>query len=139
MASRGRPTVEINLSTEERATLQRWARRHSSLQAWALRAKIVLDCAAEDATHAEIAAILPMISRSWIRVVVPDPWSRRSKGSHRTDEAESPHKVQRLQPTGSPRPPEYRQVSRWSETRESQAGMLGSRRREWRGARLGPR
>ena len=45
MARRGRPTVEINLSAEERATLERWARRHSSSQALALRSKIVLACA----------------------------------------------------------------------------------------------
>jgi hypothetical protein len=30
MPRRGRPTVEINLSAEERATLERWARRHSA-------------------------------------------------------------------------------------------------------------
>jgi transposase len=58
MARRGRPTVEIKLSAEERATLERWARRHSSAQALALRSKIVLACAAGGATHAEIAAEL---------------------------------------------------------------------------------
>jgi transposase len=41
----GRPTVEIELSDEERDTLQRWARRHSSAQALALRSRIVLACA----------------------------------------------------------------------------------------------
>ena len=49
MARPGRPTVEIILSAEERATLQRWARRHSSSQALALRSKIVLACADGDA------------------------------------------------------------------------------------------
>ena len=58
MARRGRPTVEINLSADERATLERWARRHSSSQALALRSKIVLACAAGERTHAEIAAEL---------------------------------------------------------------------------------
>ena len=58
MARRGRPTVEITLSGEERATLQRWARRHSSSQALALRCQIVLACADGDRTHAEIAAEL---------------------------------------------------------------------------------
>ena len=58
MARRGRPTVEITLSAEERATLERWARRHSSSQMLALRYKIVLACAAGEATHAEIAAEL---------------------------------------------------------------------------------
>jgi hypothetical protein len=32
MAHRGRPTVEIDLSAGDRATLERWARRHSSPQ-----------------------------------------------------------------------------------------------------------
>jgi hypothetical protein len=57
MAHRGRPTTEITLSAEERATLQRWAQRHSSSQALALRAKIVLACA-EGKLHGEIAARL---------------------------------------------------------------------------------
>jgi transposase len=46
MARRGRPTVEIVLSGDERKTLERWARRHSSSQALALRCRIVLACAA---------------------------------------------------------------------------------------------
>jgi transposase-like protein len=58
MARRGRPSVEIELSSEELATLKRWSRRHSSSQALALRSKIVLACAAGDATHSEIAAEL---------------------------------------------------------------------------------
>jgi len=45
MARRGRPTVDVNLSGDERKTLQRWARRHSSAQALALRCRIVLACA----------------------------------------------------------------------------------------------
>ena len=57
MARPGRPTVEIILSAEERATLQRWARRHSSSQALALRSKIVLACAEGNRTHAEIARL----------------------------------------------------------------------------------
>ena len=52
------PTVEIILSVEERALLERWARRHSWSQALALRSKIVVACAAGEATHAEIAAEL---------------------------------------------------------------------------------
>ena len=57
MARRGRPTVEIALSPEERATLERWARRHSSSQALALRSKIVLGWA-DGKRHADIAAEL---------------------------------------------------------------------------------
>jgi transposase len=44
MASRGRPTVTIELTDSERDTLGRWARRHSSSQALALRSRIVLAC-----------------------------------------------------------------------------------------------
>jgi transposase len=58
MGKRGRPTVEIKLSGDERKTLQRWARRQSSSQALALRCKIVLACAAGDRTHVQIAAAL---------------------------------------------------------------------------------
>jgi len=42
---RGRPTVQILLTDEERQTLERWARRRSSSQALALRCRIVLACA----------------------------------------------------------------------------------------------
>ena len=42
---RGRPTVQIALTDEERQTLQRWARRRRSSQALALRCRIVLACA----------------------------------------------------------------------------------------------
>jgi transposase/transposase-like protein len=55
MAALGRPTVEILLTSDERATLERWARRHSSSQALALRCRIVLACADGDGTQAEIA------------------------------------------------------------------------------------
>jgi transposase len=58
MAKRGRPTAEITLSAEERATLERWARRHSSSQALALRSKIVLACAKGNRTQVQIAADL---------------------------------------------------------------------------------
>jgi transposase len=42
----GRPKAELMLTEEERVTLQRWARRPKSAQALALRARIVLACAA---------------------------------------------------------------------------------------------
>ena len=57
MARRGRPTVQITLSGDERKTLQRWSRRHSSSQSLALRCRIVLGCA-EGATNTEIGADL---------------------------------------------------------------------------------
>ena len=55
MAVQGRPTVGIVLSGEERMTLERWARRHSSSQALALRCRIVLACG-EGRTNTEVAA-----------------------------------------------------------------------------------
>src|SRR3954452_6307754 len=55
MARRGRPTVDIVLSGDERSTLERWARRHSSSQALALRCRIVLACAA-GATNTDVGA-----------------------------------------------------------------------------------
>lgn len=56
-ARRGRPTVAVGLSGEERETLQRWARRPKSSQALALRCRIVL-AAAEGRHNNEIAAAL---------------------------------------------------------------------------------
>jgi transposase len=57
MARRGRPTVEITLSGDERKTLERWARRHSSSQALWLRCRIVLGCA-EGRTNGDVATEL---------------------------------------------------------------------------------
>lgn len=45
MARTGRPKTELTLSGDERAALERWARRAKSSQALALRAKIILSCA----------------------------------------------------------------------------------------------
>jgi len=70
MTRRGRPTVEIILTSGERTTLERWARRHSSSQALALRCKIVLACAEGGRTHAEIADALgcnPATVSKWRR------------------------------------------------------------------------
>ena len=57
MTRRGRPTAEIVLTENERKTLERWARRHSSSQALALRSRIVLGCA-EGRTNGDVAASL---------------------------------------------------------------------------------
>jgi transposase len=53
----GRPKAELTLSGDERAALQRWARRAKSSQALALRAKIILTCA-EGHDNKEAAALL---------------------------------------------------------------------------------
>jgi transposase len=42
---RGRPKVELSVSGEQRAALERWTRRPKTAQALALRARIVLRCA----------------------------------------------------------------------------------------------
>jgi transposase len=67
MARRGRPTVQIQLRANERQTLERWARRHSSAQSLALRCRIVLRCA-EGRTNEDIAAELnihPVTVSKW--------------------------------------------------------------------------
>ena len=48
--------IEINLSVDERETLERWARWHSSSQALAMRCKTILACANPDRSRSEIAA-----------------------------------------------------------------------------------
>jgi transposase len=57
MARTGRPKTEVTLSAEERATLERWARRSKSSQVLAMRSKIVLACA-DGKDNIEIAAEL---------------------------------------------------------------------------------
>ncbi len=51
----GRPTPPVVLTAEERATLEQWARRPTTAQALAQRARIVLACA-RDNTNGEIAS-----------------------------------------------------------------------------------
>ena len=50
----GRPTPRVVLTTEERETLEQWARRPTTAQALAQRARIVLACAT-DKTNGDIA------------------------------------------------------------------------------------
>ena len=53
----GIPVREVVLSDDERDTLERWARRHTSAQALALRCRIVLACA-QGGNNTEVAARL---------------------------------------------------------------------------------
>jgi transposase len=67
MAERGRPKAPLVLSEEERQTLERWARRRTSAQALALRARIVLACA-KGATNVAVATrlgIWPQTVAKW--------------------------------------------------------------------------
>ena len=57
MGSRGRPAAAVTLTDSDRATLERWARRHSTSQALALRSRIVLGCA-EQRSNLEISGEL---------------------------------------------------------------------------------
>jgi transposase len=76
MARRGRKAVAINLTADERETLERWSRRHSSSQALALRCRIVLACAADDGrTQTQIAADVgcnPVTVSKWRRRFAQD-------------------------------------------------------------------
>ena len=60
---RGRPIPPVILSSEERETLERWRRRHSTSQALALRARIVLG-SAEGATNTAIAKELRLTKQT---------------------------------------------------------------------------
>jgi transposase len=61
--SRGRPVPPVILSLEERETLERWRRRHSTSQALAVRARVVLGCA-EGATNTAIAKDLKLTKQT---------------------------------------------------------------------------
>ena len=57
MARTGRPKAKLVVTDDERAQLQRWARRRKSSQALVLRSRIVLACA-EGADNKTVAAQL---------------------------------------------------------------------------------
>jgi transposase len=57
MTHPGTPAAAVTLSGDERETLERWARRHTTAQALALRCRIVLACA-DGGSNTEIGARL---------------------------------------------------------------------------------
>ena len=67
MAERGRPKSSLALTEDERAVLERWARRPKSAQALALRSRIVLACA-DGTVNKEVAArfgVTPQMVGKW--------------------------------------------------------------------------
>ena len=67
MAERGRPKASLALTEDERAVLERWARRPKSAQALALRSRIVLACA-DGTVNKEVAArfgVTPQMVGKW--------------------------------------------------------------------------
>jgi len=67
MTRTGRPKAELTLTDQDKAELQRWARRATSGQALALRARIVLACA-QGRDNKEVAAALgchPATAGKW--------------------------------------------------------------------------
>lgn len=56
MPRTGRPKAELVLTVDERAQLERWARRAKSSQVLALRSRIILGCAVPGAVSKEVAA-----------------------------------------------------------------------------------
>jgi len=62
MVRRGPTLAELQLSEDERTTLERWARRPKSEQSLALRCKIVLACG-EGLSNGEVAERLGVTER----------------------------------------------------------------------------
>ena len=60
----GRPVPPIVLTTDERQTLEQWARRRTTAQAIALRARLVLRCATGE-TATAIARELRITKQRW--------------------------------------------------------------------------
>lgn len=70
----GRPKAELVLSSVEREQLMAWSRRHSTAQALALRARIILQCA-EGSTNTEVAkrqGVSQQLVCKWRRRFVSD-------------------------------------------------------------------
>jgi transposase len=60
----GRPKADLVVSDSEREQLTRWSRRAKSSQALALRARIILACAASGATNKAVAADLRVMEHT---------------------------------------------------------------------------
>ena len=72
----GRPKAPLTLTDDERAVLERWARRPKSAQALALRSKIVLACA-EGTANKEVAGrfgVTPQMVGKWRARFVASGW-----------------------------------------------------------------
>ena len=59
----GRPIPPLTLTDEERQTLERWARRPTTAQALAQRARVILGCAA-DQTNTRMARTLRLTKQT---------------------------------------------------------------------------
>ena len=91
MAQLGRPKRQPVLTDEERETLTRWARRHTTAQALALRCRIVLACA-EGGNDIEVAARLGVADstvRRWRNRFI----DRRLDGLHDEPRPGQPRKL----------------------------------------------
>jgi hypothetical protein len=92
MAERGRPKAPLVLTEEERQPLERWARRRTSAQALALRARIVLGCA-KGATNVAVATrlgIWPQTVAKWRVGSCPSGWRAWPMSHGRAGPARSP-------------------------------------------------
>jgi transposase len=72
MARTGRPKAVLELTSDEREQLQRWARRRTSAQALALRSRIVLACAegrSNTAVAEELGVSVQMVGKWRARFV----------------------------------------------------------------------
>src|SRR6202140_3846674 len=78
----GRPIPPLQLSREERETLERWGRRPTSAQALSLRARIILTCA-QGKTNTEVAQQMrlakPTVGKWRSRFVAPGWAGRRGE------------------------------------------------------------
>jgi transposase len=142
MAERGRPKAALTLTDEERQTLERWARRRTTAQALALRARIVLACA-EGVTNQQVAeqlGIWPQTVGKWRRRFV----ARRLEGLSDEERPGRPRTISDAQVeqvlTKTLEEPPPRQDSHWSTRSMARATGLSQTAisRIWRAFGLKP-